>query len=146
MAFNNNYFGTFGNGESSSSMNINDLLGNVMLFNPKMQALWAAQFLVACGFSQAETFMLVIGVQGILDMKAFPMAITHMLIEFQKLEKDVAETDDSQMKRLKQINLELLAFLTLHTMNEHIDADIAKKKLEKEAEVRKSAETKDLGK
>lgn len=142
----NNFFETNGNDSSSSSMNLNDLLGNMMLFNPKMQALWAAQFLVATEWTQAEAYILVIGVQGILETNVFPTAINNMLVEFQKLEKTVAETDDTQVKRLKQIDLELLAFLTLHDMDQHIDADIAKNKLEKEAKVRKDAETKDLEK
>ena len=128
--------GTEGNDSTAGGFEVNNLLEIMMLSNPKTQALLAMQFLVCSGFSQADAFMLVIGLEGIINAKTFPSDINWMLLECNRLQLALPLEEDPLVLKIKQIDLELLAFMTIYKMNEHIDIESA----------RKDAQNKDLGK
>ena len=132
--------GDDGNGEEDNSWNtnntnninssdVNDILGMLVLNSPGTQILWASQFLVCCGFSQAETLIMMLGIDEILDAQLFPVGgeIEKMIHE-SVLMMHLLETEDDPFKlRIMKIDFELLAFIVTYKIDEYIEADRKKR-------------------
>jgi len=100
-------------------------LQEMMMLNcPKTQLLWASQLLVNLKFSQAETLIMMLGIDGILTAKLFPEGgeIHKMLIDC-SLRIACVENDDPIIERIMKIDFELLAFMVTYKIDEYIEAD-----------------------